>query len=96
MQAALEQTISWQIKLNREARDMSQEDLAAATGLPLATIQENEDTTFEDHDFKILLKIANAFDCAISAKLIPYSELAYESNHLGKNNLYADNYNEDT
>lgn len=96
MEAALEQTISWQIGLNRKARGISQGDLANMTGLSVEEIQENEDTTFEEHDLKTLVKIANAFDCAVMVKFISYSKLAYESYKLSEKDLYACSYGEET
>lgn len=96
MATAVEQTLSWQIKINREHRNLNQEQLANLAEISLKELQENEDTTFEDHDLKTLVKIANAFDCALLVKFVPYSELALESHRLGERDLYACSYEQET
>jgi transcriptional regulator with XRE-family HTH domain len=78
MEATVEQDIAWQISINRKARGMTQAQLAAACGTRQSSIARAEDTTYGRHSIAMLVRIANAFDCALRVSLIPYSTLAEE------------------
>lgn len=84
MEASIEQGIAWQIRLNRELRDWSQRELAAAVGTGQSAISRLEDPTYGAHSLDTLIKVAHAFDCALSVKFISYSQLAFESERLGE------------
>ena len=58
--------------------------------------QRLEDTEYGKHSIDTLVKIANAFDCALFVKLIPYSRLAAENDDLSPDALYASPYVEDS
>lgn len=96
MESAVHQTIAWQIRLNRERRGMTQAELAKKTGTRQSAISRAEDTEYEGHSLSALVKIANAFDCALVVNFVSYSELAYQSNRLGKNYMIAIGYQEET
>lgn len=87
--ASVEQGIAWQIKLNRELRGLSQSELAELIHSKQSAISRMEDPTYGCHSLKKLLDIARVFDCALSVKLISYSELAVESQRLSEFHQYA-------
>ncbi|MBO9790459.1 helix-turn-helix transcriptional regulator [Xanthomonas perforans] len=89
MDAAIEQGIAWQIKLNRELRGMSQSQLAKVLGTKQSAISRMEDPTYGSHSLDTLQAIAHAFDCALLVKLISYSDLAVESQRLTEVHQYA-------
>lgn len=95
MESAIEQGVAWQIKINREKRCLSQTDLARRIGSKQSAISRAEDTTYGRHRLETLVKIANAFDCALQIKFIPYSKLAKDSADLTPAALYAKSYEEE-
>lgn len=84
LEASIEQGIAWQIKLNREAREWSQKELAKRIGTHQSAISRIEDPEYGGYRIETLLKIANAFDCALKIKFVEYSELAVESQKLSE------------
>ncbi|QHE88866.1 helix-turn-helix domain-containing protein [Hydrogenophaga sp. BPS33] len=84
MDAAIEQGVAWQIRLNREFRGMSQRELAKLLGTQQSAVSRLEDPSYGNHSLETLAKIAKIFDCALSVKFVSYSQLAYESERLGE------------
>lgn len=89
MESAVEQGIAWQIKLNRELRNMTQAELAAEIGTKQSAISRFENPGYGCYSLKKLMEIAHVFDCALMVKLISYSELAVESERLSEFHQYA-------
>jgi len=94
-EAAIEQGIAWQIRANREARGLSQTELAEKIDTRQSAISRLEDPEHGSHTIPTLLKLAHAFDCALSVRFIPYSQLAWESTHLSPADLYAMPYSKE-
>ncbi|MFA7292341.1 MAG: helix-turn-helix domain-containing protein [Rhodocyclaceae bacterium] len=89
MEAAIDQGIAWQIKINRKFRHMSQSELANAIDTRQSAISRMEDPEYGAHSLDTLKQVAHAFDCALLVKFIPYSELARESENLSETDQYA-------
>lgn len=89
MEAAVEQGVAWQIKINRKYRNMSQKTLASAIGTQQSAISRLEDPEYGAYSLETLLDVAKAFDCALLVKFISYSDLAYESENLSEADQYA-------
>lgn len=89
MEAAIDQGIAWQIKINRKFRNMSQSELAKALGTRQSAISRMEDPEYGAHSLDTLKQVAHAFDCALLVKFISYSELAKESEKLSETDQYA-------
>lgn len=89
MEAAIEQGVAWQIRINRKFRNMSQTDLAHAIGTKQSAISRFEDPEYGAHSLETLKQIANAFDCALSVKFISYGDLARQSERLSETDQYA-------
>jgi len=96
MESAIEQGVAWQIRVNRERRQMSQRDLAHEIGSRQSAISRAEDTTYGRHRLETLVKIAHAFDCALQVRFVPYSTLAKDNDDLSPSALYASSYSEET
>lgn len=96
MESAIEQGVAWQIRVNRERRQMNQRDLAEKIGSRQSAISRAEDTTYGRHRLETLVKIAHAFDCALQVRFVPYSTLAKDSDDLSPLALYAPSYSEET
>lgn len=92
MEAAVEQGIAWQIKINREARKISQSAMAALLGTRQSAVSRLEDPEYGAHSLDTLKKIANIFDCALLVRLVPYSVLAREVECLSREDLYAESF----
>lgn len=90
MVASIEQGVAWQIKVNREVRGLSQGDLASLLGTGQSAISRLEDPTYGAYSIDTLVKIADSFDCALSVRFVPYSELARQSADLSPEALIAE------
>lgn len=95
MESAVYQTIAWQIRINREHRNITQQELAQSIGTHQSAISRAEDTEYGNHNLGTLIKIAHALDCALVVNFVSYSELAYQSNRLSKNHLIACGFQEE-
>ena len=89
MEAAVEQGIAWQIKINRERSQLGQSQLGEMIGTSQPGVSRLEDPSYGRHSLDTLMKIANAFDCALQVKFVPYSKLARESHDLAPEFMYA-------
>lgn len=96
MEASIEQGIAWQIRINRNLRNMTQDELASAIGTQQSAISRLEDPTYGAHSLETLVSIAKSFDCALSVKFTSYSQLAYDSEKLGEAEQYAPSFVEET
>lgn len=95
MEAAVEQGVAWQIKINREARGISQSALAMLLGTKQSAVSRLEDPEYGAHSLDTLKKVANIFDCALLVRLVPYSVLARESECLSREDLFAESFDEE-
>lgn len=94
-EAAVEQGIAWQVRINRERRGMSQAELARRMDTKQSAISRLEDPGYGAHSLAQLQKVARAFDCALIVKLAAYSTLALESHHLSEDDLFVPGYQEE-
>ncbi|URL59636.1 helix-turn-helix transcriptional regulator [Luteibacter flocculans] len=94
-EAAVDQGISWQIRINREMRGMTQRDLADRLSTRQSAISRMEDPEYGSHSLARLKEVAHAFRCALLVKLVPYSALARESFLLAEKDLYVRSYDEE-
>jgi transcriptional regulator with XRE-family HTH domain len=84
MEASVEQNIAYQIRFNRQERELTQKQLADEIGTKQSVISRYEDPMYGNFSIASLIKIANVFECALSVKFISYMELARESDKIGK------------
>ncbi len=89
MEAAIDQGIAWQIRINRKFRNMSQFDLATAIGTQQSAVSRLEDPEYGAHSLDTLKQVAKAFDCALLVKFVSYGDLAGESENLSETDQYA-------
>ena len=94
MEACVEQNIAWQIKFNREKRNVSQRGLAKIIGTQQSAISRLEDPSYGKLNLKSIIKIAHAFQCALSVRLISYSDLAEESKSFTKHSVIVEPFEE--
>lgn len=95
MEAAIEQGIAWQIKINREKRNLTQRELAEMIGSQQSAVSRAEDPSYGRHSLETLVKMANAFGCALRVRFVPYSALMKDSGDLSPTSLYAASYDEE-
>jgi transcriptional regulator with XRE-family HTH domain len=96
MEAAIEQGVAWQIRINRLKRGLSQADLARAIGTQQSAISRLEDPEYGRHNLDTLVQIAKAFDCALLVKFVSYSKLAADSENLSESEQYAVPFSQET
>jgi DNA-binding XRE family transcriptional regulator len=89
MSACLEQDVAWQVRINRQRRSMSQEDLAKATGTGQSAISRAEDPSYGKHSIATLAKIAEAFDCALLLKFVSFERFAEEIRDVSEEALFV-------
>jgi transcriptional regulator with XRE-family HTH domain len=96
MEAAVEQGVAWQIKINRTRRKMSQKMLAQALGTTQSAVSRMEDPEYGAHSLETLRQLAKIFDCALIVKFAGYSVLARESRRLSELDQYAPPFHHET
>jgi transcriptional regulator with XRE-family HTH domain len=95
MEATVHQDIAWQIKINRENRNITQAQLAKAIGTKQSAISRVEDSEYEGRTIPTLVKIAHAFGCALRVKLIPYSTLSKEVKNTSEESFAVQSFEEE-
>lgn len=96
MEGSVEQGIAWQIRANRKARGLTQADLAQLLETTQSGVSRLEDPEYGTHSIDTLLRVANAFDCALSVKFVGYAQLAEDSIDLSEQNLVAPTYDQES
>lgn len=89
LEASVEQGIAWQIRINREGRGLTQGELAKRLGTQQSAISRLEDVDYGGYRLETLLELANAFDCALQVRFVPFSNLAIHSQKLSQHELFA-------
>ncbi|WP_156924325.1 helix-turn-helix transcriptional regulator [Derxia gummosa] len=89
VEAAIEQGIPWQIRVNREMRQLSQQKLAELVGTRQSAISRIENEFDLSTKLETLVKYAHAFDCALLVRFVSHSVLALEAKHLSPEALFA-------
>jgi ribosome-binding protein aMBF1 (putative translation factor) len=95
-EAAVEQGIAWQVRVNRERRGLTQSELATKIETHQSAVSRIEDPEYGSHSLQQLVKVAHAFDCALIVKFVSYAVLARESECLSPDQLFAPSYTEET
>jgi transcriptional regulator with XRE-family HTH domain len=95
MNEAINQGIAWQIRINREGRGLSQEQLAEQLRMQPSLVAGLENPDTSAHCLETLKNVARAFDCALLLKLVPFSVLAAEHDHLSPNDQFAASFTEE-
>ena len=70
MEATVENLIAWQVRINREERGMTQDQLARAMGTKQPAISKLEDHEGGEVLVSTLVKAAHAFDCALWVRFV--------------------------
>lgn len=89
MRSTIDEGLAWQIRVNREQRGLSQKGLAQLMGTRQSAISRLEDSEVANPTIETLLKVAEAFDCALIVRFAPYSELWSQVGDLSSERLYA-------
>jgi len=90
----IETGLSFQIRINRKARRLTQYDLADQINTPQPNISRLESCSHIP-SIPTLLKLAEAFDCALLVKFVPFSRLIDETKDLSPEALTAASFIED-
>ncbi len=89
MEGTVENMIAWQVRINREERGMTQENLAALMSTRQSAISRLEDPEGGDVLVSTLVKAAHAFDCALVVRLVDYAEFAVSTHDVRPERLFA-------
>lgn len=92
LEGFLEANIALQIRANREARNLSQHQLAQMIGTKQGGVSRLEDTTYGKHSVRALMRLANAFDCALDVRFVPYAHLARMAANVTEQSLVVRGY----
>lgn len=93
--AAIEQSIAWQLRINREKRGWSHEELAHRSKVPLETVialEDNEGLDLSVAVLRPLIALAEAMDIALRLDFISFETLNEGAKHLGEEDLYIPPY----
>jgi transcriptional regulator with XRE-family HTH domain len=95
LESHTEQIIGWQIKINREARGLTQKGLASLCNTKQPVISRLESAESTGYNVSTLLKIAHAFKCALDIRFVPYSKMAGLIENNSPLSLYAEGFEND-
>jgi transcriptional regulator with XRE-family HTH domain len=87
--------IAAQLKVLREQRNMTQSDVAAATGMKQPRIAVLEDANYQNWSVNTLRRFARAFDVALSVKFGTFSQLIRDFENLSRASLQRPTFAED-
>ncbi len=79
--------LAFQIRLLRESRGWTQDQLAQRTSKAQETISQLENPNYGRHTVSTLKKLASTFDVALSVRFVSFSELASRTVRLTPQNL---------
>ncbi len=74
IESNLAETIAFQIRATRDARGMTQANLARDAGMTQNNISRMESEEYGKHSITSLKRIAEAFDVALDVRFVPYSQ----------------------
>lgn len=87
--------LAFQIRHLREARGMTQEDLARATDKAQETISQWENPSYGRYTMSTLKQLAGAFDVALLVRFVSFGELANWTVELDQSRLSPPTYEEE-
>lgn len=87
--------ISFQVKVLREQRGLSQKDLAKLSGTKQAAISRIEDPEYGKLNISTLLKLSSVFDVSLSVKFVPYSSFLEEYTNSSFNSMRCSSFNDE-
>ena len=87
--------LAFQIKLLRERRGQTQEELAERIGKRQETISQWENPNYGRYTLKTLLELAEAFDVALIVRFAPFRDLAYWTATITPDRLAPKTYEEE-
>ncbi len=67
--------LAYQLRAMREARDWSQEQLAAQVGMPQTAISRLESSSYGKPTITTLKRMAKVYDVALEVRFVPFSKL---------------------
>lgn len=92
----MDQTVrSWlarQVRVLREDRGWSQQDLAEATGLKQSAVSRLEDPDYGRYTLSTLLKLRSAFDVGLEVKFVEYGAAIAHSRDVSRSALKVCSY----
>lgn len=88
--------IATQIKVLREQREMTQGEVAEATGMKQPRIAVLEDSSYENWSVNTLKRFARAFDVALSVKFETFSKLIKDFENISRKSLQRPTFANDT
>jgi transcriptional regulator with XRE-family HTH domain len=87
--------IASQIKALREQREMTQKQLADATGMGQPRIPLLEDASYENWSVNTLKRLARAFDVTLSVKFETFSRLIQDFENMNRESLRRPTFAQD-
>jgi transcriptional regulator with XRE-family HTH domain len=84
-----------QIKLLREARGYSQEQLAGALNTQQSAISKLENGSYSNWTVKTLRRVARAFDVALQVRFISFGEVLADIDEFSKTTLLKPSFHDD-
>ena len=88
-------SLAFQIRLLREDRGWTQEEVAQRTSKAQETISQCENPDYGRHTLSTLKKLAEAFDVALLVRLVSFSELVKSTLDLDRNRIAPPSFNEE-
>lgn len=88
-------SLPFQIKAMREQRDWSQAILGRKTEMKQNAVSRLESAEYGNLSINTLLRLANAFDCGLLVKFVPFSRLLKEFDDVSPKALEVESFKDD-
>lgn len=88
-------SLPFQIKAMREQRDWSQAILGKKTDMKQNAVSRLESAEYGNLSINTLIRLANAFDCGLLVKFVPFSRLVREFEDVSPSALEVSGFDED-
>ena len=95
MSSRIGQTVATQLRVLRQRKDMSQEELAKALSTSQNAISRLENPTYGKASISTLKAVASFFDVALVVRFAPYSELVKWTNSLDSDSINIPVFDDD-
>lgn len=95
VQESIKMALPFQIQANREKREWSQEELGGRAGMLRNAVSRLESVEYGNLTINTLLRLAQAFDCGLLVKFVPFSRLVGEFEDVSPQALEVDGFSDD-
>lgn len=95
VEEGMKMVLPYQIQANRTKRDWSQAILGREAGMKQNAVSRLESMDYGNLSINTLLRLADAFDCGLLVKFVPFSRLVREFEDVSPSALEVESFTDD-